>query len=641
MGLGITRKQFTMVAVLLSGTLLAVLNMTLLTPALPTIMRETGVNSTTVQWLTSGYSLVEAVVIPLSAYLMGRFSTRRLFIGGIGLFAAGSLVAATAPSFWFILVGRMLQAVCTGALMPMASSVILMEFPREKRGTAMGLIGLIIGFAPTAGPTLSGLVVDGLGWRALFWIVFALSLLVIAVAAFSLRNVSEFERTRFDAPSVLLSSAGLVSLLYGLSSFSSSDNPALTLALIALGLVLVALYARRQNRLEEPMLKLSILKSRRYRTVVIIIALFQAALVGMETIMPLYIQGVLGESATVSGLTLLPGALLGAITGMLAGRLFDAFGVRRPVVTGACIIVAASLGLVFVLHADTWIVLVSCVYALMSLGIQFTMTPLNTWGVNSLPNKDIRYAQSTSNTINQVAGSFGTALLVSVSAFGASVAPDGSALEQTFAGYHLSFSGTAALAILAAMLIFALVRDAKAAPTEGSGSAEASSAHDGAHDLDHLTVADVMNRHAATVPATATVREALGIMTGADTTGVSIVDERGNLVGYLADADIGSYIIPKNASYSSPSANVYALVRDNESMRERHLKLARLNVMDLATKNVITVDENMPLDQASTIMEARKIKKAPVVHDGKLVGALSRQDLLRALMDQLEAGDAS
>lgn len=628
MALGLSRRQFHMVAVLLTGTLLAVLNMTLLTPALPTIMEETGVSSTTVQWLTSGYSMVEAVVIPLSAYLMGRFPVRRLFIGGISIFALGSIVAATAPSFWFILAGRMLQAVCTGAVMPMVSSVILMEFPREKRGTAMGIIGLLIGFAPTIGPTLSGVIVDAVGWRALFYIVFALALVVIAVATFALHSEASFERTRFDAPSVALSSFGLVALLYGLSSFSSTDNLELTLALIAVGLVIIGLYVRRQNRLEQPMLKLDILKSRRYRTAVIVIALFQAALIGMETIMPLYIQDVLGHTATVSGLTLLPGALIGAFTGLLAGRLFDRHGVRVPVLVGACIITTAAIGFATALRIDTHVIIVSAVYATMSLGIQFTMTPLNTWGVNSLRNEDIRYAQSTSNTINQVAGSFGTALLVSISAFGASFAPNGTAVQQTFAGYHLSFTGTATLAIIAVLLIVVFVRNRA---SDGKGAMAR------VRSVGELTVADVMNPHAVTVPATATMRDAVDIMARADTNGVSVVDADGKLVGYLADRDIGQFIQRQDKSYSNPSANVYALMHDDATSRERCLELAHLNVMKLAVTKVITVDQDMSLEAAAKVLANRKIKKAPVLHDGELVGALSVRDLMHTLMDQLEA----
>lgn len=194
--------------------------------------------------------------------------------------------------------------------------------------------------------------------------------------------------------------------------------------------------------------------------VIIIIALFQAALIGMETIMPLYIQGVLGHTATVSGIAMLPGAVIGAFTGLFAGRLLDKHGVRRPVLAGAAGITVGLIGFAS-LQIDTPIVAVTLVYAVMAIGMQFTMTPVNTWGVNSLPNDAIRHAQSTSNTINQVAASFGTALLVSAAATVSANTTSLTGLENTFFGYHAAFCTTALLAGMAVVLIVALVRDGK------------------------------------------------------------------------------------------------------------------------------------------------------------------------------------
>jgi predicted MFS family arabinose efflux permease len=202
--MGITKQQKAMVAVLLSGAVLVVLNATLLSPALPSIMADTGVDATTVQWLTSAYSLVEAVVIPLNAFLVGRFSTRKLFLGGIAWFAGASVLAACAPNFGIILLARVMMAMATGIVMPMVFTLILLIFPREMRGSAMGIVGLVISFAPAIGPSLSGVVVDSIGWRALFVIVAVLAAVVVLVASFSLKNFSNFERTTFDAPSVVL-----------------------------------------------------------------------------------------------------------------------------------------------------------------------------------------------------------------------------------------------------------------------------------------------------------------------------------------------------------------------------------------------------------------------------------------------------
>ena len=351
----------------------------MLSPALPAIMGDLGVDATTAQWLTSVYALVEAVVIPLSAYLVGRFTTRQLFIAALSVFTAGSLAAAVAPNFWVLLLGRIMQAACTGAVMPMVFTVILLVFPREKRGTAMGVIGLIIGFAPAVGPSLSGLLVDSVGWRALFAIVTALGVVVVVLAACLLRNYGNFARTSFDKLSVALSTVGLACLLYGLSTFASTTNMVLTLGLIAVGIVLVAFYVRRQLKLPEPMLNVRILKTRPYATAACVVIIVQAALLGTEVITPLYIQGTLGFTATMSGLAMLPGAVIGAFTGTC---------VRAPVRSFRCAEgggARRARGRAWELRA--WRVSASMLnfitvvltYTTLVIGLQFTMTPLNTW----------------------------------------------------------------------------------------------------------------------------------------------------------------------------------------------------------------------------------------------------------------------
>ena len=462
MGLGIAKHELKMLALLLSGAFLTVLNATLLTPALPAIMGDLAIEPTTAQWLTSGYALTEAVVIPLAAYLMGRFTTRRLFIGGMALFGCGSLLAVLAPAFPALLAGRVMQACATGFIMPMVFSVVLLVIPRERRGSAIGVVSLIVGFAPTIGPSLSGVLVDTAGWRAIFVIVTALSAAIVAFAAKDLQPYGSPNRSKFDAPSVALSTLGLVGLLYGLSSFSSSDNLTATAALTAAGLVLVGAYAWRQLHLDDPMLRLDILKVPQYRITIIIVALIQTGLIGLQTIMPLYIQGTLGKSAAASGMALLPGAVIGAFAALFAGRMFDKLGVRRPTLIGTAVFAAGAACFPF-LCGDSPIALVTAAYAVLAAGIQFASAPVNTWAINTLPNDAIQHAQSTGNTINQIAGSFGTALLVSVAA-AASNASQGAAVTQAaFAGYHAAFCVTAALMACAIVLTVLLVRDRKPA----------------------------------------------------------------------------------------------------------------------------------------------------------------------------------
>ena len=666
MALGVSSKDMVMVAVMLAGTLLAVLNQTLLSPALPAIMASLQVDATTVQWLTSGYSLVEAVIIPLSAYLIGRFSTRQLFITGFSIFMVGSLAAAIAPNFWVLLLGRVLQAACTGMAMPMVFTVILLVFPREKRGTAMGVIGLIIGFAPAVGPSLAGLLVDTVGWRWLFGIVTALTVVVIAVAVAVLRNYGDFKRTAFDKLSVLLSSVGMVSLLYGLSTFSSSDNLAVTALLIAVGLVLAGLFIRRQLKLPQPMLNVEILRTHKYALSVVIIVIVQAALMGTGVITPLYIQGVRGYSATMSGLAMLPGALIGAFMGLISGRLFDRFGVRRVVIPGAIVALIGGFGLAN-LGIDTDFIAIALSYTVLLMGLQFTMTPLNTWGVNSLDNSVIQHAQGVSNTLNQVAASLGTAVLVSISALAPAVAPDLPLAEQTYLGDHMAFCTTAILMAVAVLVILFFVRDKKQSGAAAVGAEAAGGTVAGAEladyaaGLDGVTVdasaameltgaegspayraSDVMNREPLCASSDATMEEVIKLMASTDTSGLPVVDASGSLVGFISDGDVASYLGRNDISMFDATLNLYRFM-DDSAFSTRFTDLLHLNVMAIATKRVVSVPQDMPLDAAVRILAERRIKKVPVINgEGRLVGTLSRRNVMHAMagaIDQMRSGE--
>lgn len=628
--MGLTKKQYTMICVFLAGALLAVLNQTLLSPALPVIMVDMHVDATTVQWLTSGYSLVEAIVIPLSAYLLGRFSTRKLFIIGISLFAIGSLLAAIAPVFGIILLGRMFQAAATGIVMPMTFTVILLIFPREKRGQAMGIVGLVIGFAPAIGPSLSGVLVDSVGWRALFIIVTVLAVVVVILGAIALENFGNFEKTTFDKPSVVLCSLGLLSLLYGLSSITSTDNIALCGILIALGLILLAFFVRRQFKLEVPLLRIQVLKTRNFAVTVTLVATMQGALIGTGVLLPIFIQSVRGFSALETGLVMLPGAVIGAIVGYFAGRLFDRFGARKIIIPGSAVAFLGSFGLVL-FGMDTTLLFICMVYTILAVGLQFVVTPLNTWGINSLDNRVIQHANAVSNTLLQVGGSLGTAVLVSLSAMATTLYPEASAAEQMLLGDHLSFCVTASIMFLIFIAICIFVRDRK---TGASKAAEGELEAMPARIKPSIAVERVMNPKPYYVSESDTIRSVAQIMAHYKTSGLPVVDTNQEVVGYISDGDIMKYIGRNDQTILDSTMMLYQ-INEQESYAQRVAALIDLNVMRIATKRVIAVDGNTPVEDVCQIFAKRRIKKVPVVKDNKLVGSISRADIIRSTMANL------
>ena len=445
-------------SVLLAGCVLVVLNYTLLAPALPVIMREMSVSETTVQWLTSIYAMVEAVIIPMNAFLLGRFSVRKLFGGAFVLFTAASTLAAIAPTFEVLLLARVLQATATGVAMPMVWTLILLMAPRENRGMVMGIVGVVISFAPAIGPPASGALIDLVGWRSLFFIVAGISVVVIVLTFALLRNREGFERTSFDVPSIVLSSFGMLGLLYGLSTITSSDTPWISALLMVAGIVLLGVFVRRQGTLEVPMLRVETLKTRRFRNSIIVCCLLEGALIAIDVLLPLFLQNSLGHTPTMTGLVMAPAALAGAVTGVVAGRIFDKHGVRVIVLVGATLLEGAAIALCLC-GADTWVVVVAGIYFVETIGWQCVSTPSNTWGINSLPNEIIQHGNAVMSTLMQVGASFGTAAIVSLTAFGPLFATSSDAAAATLAGYHVAFIGTAALLAVVALVIIVGVRD--------------------------------------------------------------------------------------------------------------------------------------------------------------------------------------
>lgn len=634
--MGLTRNQFAIVAILLAGATLVVLNQTLLSPAFPSIMADLQVDATTVQWLTSAYSLVEAIVIPLSAYLVGRFPTRKLFIAGVSVFAIGSLLAAFAPFFGVLLLGRIFQAASTGVVMPMVFTVILLVFPREKRGSAMGIVSLVIGFAPAVGPSVSGLLVESIGWRSLFVLVAILAVVIVIAATIFLKSYGEFEPTSFDKPSVALCSLGLLGLLYGLATITSSSNIAVPVALIVVGAILLVLFVRRQLSLEVPLLKVDVLKSHRYAIVVALVALLQAALVGTGVLLPIYLQNLLGVSALETGLIMLPGAVLGAIMGFFAGRLFDRFGARRVAIPGALVSAIGGCGLVG-FQLDSPIPYIIVIYTCLGVGMQALVTPLNTWGINSLDNRVIQHANALQNTLNQVGASLGTAILVSLSATSTFLFPEMPALEQAMAGDRIAFVFTAFIMIVMLLVIVFKVKDGKKEP---SAAERANALRMPTKADDHIAVDLAMNKQPYFVHSSDSIREVAQILATNKTSGVPVVDDHMKVIGFISDGDIMKYIGRSEGAVLDATLMLYRAT-DDENFMQRVAELLDLNVMRIATKGAISVESGSELDEACRLLAEKRIKKAPVVNeDGTLVGSLSRSDVIRSTMANLAAIEA-
>ncbi|GAA4614185.1 DHA2 family efflux MFS transporter permease subunit [Saccharopolyspora hordei] len=429
-----------LIGVLVVSAFVMILNETILSVALRDLTRDLGVSTTTTQWLTSGFLLTMAVVIPTTGFLLERFTPRQVFLAAQSLFSAGTLLSALAPGFAVLLVGRVVQACGTAVMVPLLMTSVMRLVPADKRGATMGTITIVIAVAPAVGPTIGGAVLGSLGWRWMFWIVLPLAVIALAIGAVWMRLGGETRSVPLDLFSVLLSAVGFGGLLYGLSSIGESGGQQQVAPWIpiAVGAVALAAFGARQVRLQRhdrALLDLRPLTNRAFGVALVLSALLFMCLLGAGAILlPLYLQTVLHETTFVSGLAVLPGGLVLGLLGRPVGRLFDRFGARPLVIPGAAAL-AVSLCLFATLGPDSSLATVIAIHVVLMGGLGLMMTPLMTASLSALPDHLYSHGSAILATLQQVAGAFGTAVFVTVSALGSAAgsgAPDAAGLRTAF-----------------------------------------------------------------------------------------------------------------------------------------------------------------------------------------------------------------
>jgi EmrB/QacA subfamily drug resistance transporter len=377
-------------------------------------MKAFDISTATVQWLTTGFMMVNGIMIPVSAYLSNKFNSKWLYISAMTIFELGTITAFAAPNFGTLLCGRLIQATGVGITMPLMQNIMLTIFPPEKRGAAMGINGLVIALAPALGPSLSGWVVDNYSWRVLFGMIIPIVAIVIFASFFLMQNVIKTTDPTLDWLSLLISTVGFGSVLYGFSSVGDKGwTSAIVWSSILVGVILIAILVWRQNRLEHPFLNFKVFKTPEFALATLLSSVVMIAMVGVELVLPLYLQIVHGMSAFHSGLTLLFGAIMMGVMSPITGHLFDRYGARRLAMTGMFILTVGTLPFAF-LTRETPILDVVFLYAVRMFGISMVMMPVTTSGMNALPFSMISHGTAVNNTIRQVASSMGSAILISV-----------------------------------------------------------------------------------------------------------------------------------------------------------------------------------------------------------------------------------
>ena len=422
--------------------------------ALPQLTHVFGITAALAQWMVVGYMLVIGLVLPFAGILMKWFKTRSLTLFALGSFFVGSLVSGFAPSFPIALAGRLIQGIGTGLVLPMMFAVVLEVFPQDKIGGAMGLMTLIIMFAPAIGPSLAGVILGYASWRALFFIFAAVLAVALAFCARHLVSPYELTRPAVDALSCVLSCLGFggIVLGFGLSSLLGWTSAGVICALVV-GVVALALYVRRQLASENPVLNLHAFGIRQFRiSAVLVMVNFGITLAAMY-LLPQFAQNGLGLSVTLSGLIMLPGGIINAGVSLLSGRLYDVFGAKW-LARGGFAVSCIGAALMLFTTPDTPIAYVIGAHVLLMIGVPLAMSPCQTNGLNALPPKMGADGSTILNTMEQVCGAVCTALATSMLSAGESAAAAAGAPEHACAtaGSHYGFAFVLALAVIGLLL---------------------------------------------------------------------------------------------------------------------------------------------------------------------------------------------
>ncbi|MGW9631046.1 DHA2 family efflux MFS transporter permease subunit [Agromyces sp. NPDC055520] len=443
---------------LLAASFVVILNETIMGVAIPHLVDDLHISISAAQWLTTAFMLTMAVVIPITGYLLQRFATRPIFIAAMSLFSTGTLIAALAPGFEVLLAARVVQASGTAIMMPLLMTTLMTLVAPSDRGRLMGRVSIVMSVAPAIGPTISGLILNTLSWRFMFWLVLPIALAMLLIGIRRVENVSEPKMIPIDTFSVVLSAFGFGGLVYGLSLIGAASAGGAFGAVpmwisLAVGALAIGGFIWRQislQRDDRALLDLRTFRTRNFSISIGLMAIMMAALFGTIILLPIYLQDVLHLEPIMTGLLLLPGGLTMGLLGPLVGRLFDRLGPTPLLVPGAVVVSGVLWSLTLVTDTTSpWLLLAA--HVVLSAGLAFMFTPLFTSALGSVEPRFYSHGAATVGTVQQVAGAAGTALFVTIMASRAlTVTATGATAEAAAAaGIRSAFLVGAILSLLA------------------------------------------------------------------------------------------------------------------------------------------------------------------------------------------------
>ena len=432
-----------MAAVLMIGSFIGLFGETALNMALTDIMADFSIKAGTAQWLTTGYLLVLAILVPLSAYLMRWFTTKQLISAALIFMVIGSVLGAISPNFTILLVGRLIQGLGTGIFLPLMFSVVLMIFPINKRGAVMGIVGLVLTAGPALGPSIAGLIISASNWQYIFWIMVVLNVLLLVIGAPKMENISDLSRPKIDILSLVFSTVGFGGIVFALATLAESSITELNVWLpLVVGIVALILFITRQFKMDVPMIDLRVFKHPMFTlgTALMFCNLFM--ILSVAILIPLYLKSVLGYAALAAGLLMLPGNVLNIVMSPVVGTSFDKVGAKIYTRIGYTLIAISVVLFVIAISATTPVWQIVVLLMVFFLGISMTIMPAQTNAMNQLPPKMYADGSAAMNTLTQVAGALGTAIAITMFTIGQNkyIEENGPSVPADFLAYGVHYA---------------------------------------------------------------------------------------------------------------------------------------------------------------------------------------------------------
>lgn len=605
------RKPILILIVAAFAAFLATFNETFLNIAFTPIMQDFGVSVSTVQWLTTAYMLGAAIMVPISAFMFRRFSTKPLFLFTVGILIVGSVICALASNFTILLSGRIIQSLGTGMLIPIGMNMTMSVVPKEKIGTYMGIMGA----ATTLGPSLSiisaGVLLSLSTWKILFWTFTGLTVILFILGVIILGKMPKNGKVTLDVLSVIFISLSLIGMLYGMSTIFSGN---LLVAVIALfiGIIFLTLFVKRQGKIKEPLISLKPLTIKPFKIGIVSNMCALMLVFAMNIIMPLYIQNALGVSALIASLTLFPAIILSCVISPIAGKLYDKNGAKRIIPFGFLLIAIFAL-LLGLTRNFNFLWLIAILYAPIIIGSALIIGPAQSFALSSLDRKLNPHGVTMISTGFQIAGCIGSSLFTGIYSLTLKLEMDKGNNEALSMAFFVTVIAAAIFAVISFLITLSIKK------IEGNKL-----------KVEHLTLASIMKKDVFTVNENNTLLEVMNVITEKKISGVPVTS-KGKLTGFISDGDIMRYLSKAHPLF----INVYsfAAISEENGFDEKLEALMKAKVKDVMKKKVTTVDINTSLEEVCKILNERHLKKVPVMDNGKMAGIINRSNITKYALE--------